>query len=161
MSEGFVVRRARAEDREQIGELWQEMMEFHAACDPRFFQLRPEAREIWLRHFDESVGDGKHDILVAEAAGELVGLAMGREGEDPPVFSTPPHGFVVNFVVAEGWRRKGVGERLCGALLEGFEKRGLREARLSVAALNPASNAFWRKMGFEAYSVSMRRWVGG
>jgi ribosomal protein S18 acetylase RimI-like enzyme len=46
---------------------------------------------------------------------------------------------------------------LFGALLEEFHKRGLAEIRLSVTAANPASNAFWTRMGFEAYSVGMRR----
>lgn len=160
MNDTIGIRRAAADDREAIARLWQEMMEFHREYDPRFFRMKPEALDIWLKHFDECLADQNQFVLVAEADGELAGLAMGRRGEDPPVFASPPHGFVTNFAVTKPWRRKGSGQRLFGALLEEFRKRGFGEMRLSVSALNPASNAFWRRMGFEAYSVSMRRSTG-
>jgi ribosomal protein S18 acetylase RimI-like enzyme len=99
-------------------------------------------------------------VLVAEADRELVGFAMGRSNEDPPPFATPPHGFVTNFLVSGPWRRKGLGRRLFEALAAELHARDLREIRLSVAALNPASTAFWRRMGFEPYMVQMRKAVG-
>jgi ribosomal protein S18 acetylase RimI-like enzyme len=160
MSGEAKMRRATPADRDGIGRLWQEMMEFHRECDPRFFQMKPEALEVWLKHFDECLADQNQFVLAAEANGELVGFTMGRSSDDPPVFDRPAHGFVTNFAVTEPWRRKGVGQRLFGALLEEFRKRGFGELRLSVSALNPASNGFWRRMGFEAYSVSMRRSTG-
>ncbi len=155
------VRPAMAADREAVGRLWQEMMEFHRECDPRFFRLKPEALDIWIEHLDECLLDTRQFVLVAEASGELVGFAMGRPNEDPPVFESPPHGFVTNFAVTEAWRGKGVGRRLFEAAVEEFRKRGFAEVRLSMAALNPVSDAFWRKLGFEPYQVYMRREVQG
>lgn len=157
MGEQVTVRKATGADREGIGRLWLEMMEFHRDYDPRFFQLKPDALEIWLRHLDECLIDEEQIVLVAEAEDELVGFAMGRPNEDPPPFRTPPHGFVTNFLVSESWRRKGLGRRLFEALAAELHARNLREIRLSVAALNPSSNAFWRRMGFEPYLVHMRR----
>ena len=158
----ITIRKAVPEDRAAIGELWWEMMVFHRECDARAFRLKPreEATEIWLKHLAECMEDGKQIVLVADAGAELAGFAMGRLGEDPPVFDIPPHGFVTNFLVSEKWRRRGVGRRLYEALVEHFRGQGVEEMRLGVAARNPASNAFWREMGFEAAMVTMRRRVG-
>jgi ribosomal protein S18 acetylase RimI-like enzyme len=157
MNDDLRVRDATLEDRGAIGRLWREMMEFHADHDPRFFHLKPDALDIWLEHLDECMSDEENAILVAEAGGELVGFAMGRPGEDPPPFASPRHGFVTNFAVTAAWRRRGVGRRLVAALAEAFRAQGITEMRLTVAAGNPASNAFWREMGFEPWMVSMRR----
>ena len=157
MSDTVTIRKATPTDRDAIGRLWLEMMGFHAQCDPRFFRLKPDALEIWLRHLDDCLVDKNQFIFVAQAGAELVGLAIGRSSEDPPPFASPPHGFVTNFAVASAWRRRGVGKRLSEALLSEFRRRGLTDLRLSVSALNPASNAFWREMGFEPYMVTMRR----
>ena len=151
------IRKAIPDDREAIGRLWLELMRDHREWDPRFLYMKPDALDIWLQHLDECMADENQFVLVAEGDGELIGLAMGRPGEDPPVFSTPPHGFVTTFVVASKSRRSGVGKLLFGELAKEFNERGIHDLRLSVAATNPASNAFWRRMGFEAYSCNMRR----
>jgi len=158
----ITIRRAVVADRAAIGELWWEMMVFHRECDERAFRLKPraEATEIWLKHLAECMEDEKQIVLVADAGSEMAGFAMGRLGEDPPVFDIPPHGFVTNFLVSEKWRLRGVGRRLYEALAERFRALGVEEIRLGVAARNPVSNAFWREMGFEPAMVHMRKAAG-
>jgi len=159
MAVEVTIRKAVPADRAAIGELWWEMMVFHRECDARAFRLKPraEATEIWLRHLAECMDDEKQIVLVADAGGELVGFGMGRLGEDPPCFDLPPHGFVTNFFVSERLRRRGIGRRLYEALAERFRGNEVAEIRLGVAAGNPASNAFWRELGFEPAMVTMRR----
>ncbi len=157
MSKSINLRKATPGDREAIGKLWLELMESHRAWDSRFRQLKSDALDIWLLHLDECLADENQIVLVAESEDELIGLAMGRQDEDPPVFSTPPHGFITTFIVASQSRRRGVGKLLFEELAKEFHARGLYDLRLSVAATNPVSNAFWRRMGFEAYSCNMRR----
>jgi ribosomal protein S18 acetylase RimI-like enzyme len=157
MSEDIRIREAALDDRAAIGRLWQEMMEFHKAYDARFRHMKPDALDIWLQHLDECMADAEHIILVADAGGELSGFAMARPGEDPPVFDVPRHVFVTNFSVTAKWRRRGVGHRLFEAVAEHASERGFDDIRLSVAADNPISNAFWREMGFEPHAVHMHK----
>jgi ribosomal protein S18 acetylase RimI-like enzyme len=159
MSDTVTIRRAARTDRDAIGRLWLEMLEFHTQHDPRFFRLKPDASEIGLRYLDDCLVDENQFIVVAEAGGGLVGFAMGRSNEDPPPFAAPPHGFVTNFAVTSAWRRRGLGKQLFEALVAEFHGHGLADIRLSVSAHNPASNRFWRRMGFEPYMVTMRRKV--
>ncbi len=153
------MRKATVADRAAIGKLWLEMMEFHAQCDPRFFRMKPDALDIWLRHLDDCLASEGEFVFVADAGHELAGFAMGRPGEDPPPFASSPHAFVTNFAVTSTWRRRGIGRLLFEALLAEFGRHGLSDIRLSVSALNPASQPFWREMGFEPYMVTMRRSV--
>ncbi len=157
MSKDVRIREATLDDRAAIGRLWQELMEFHQPYDERFRHMKPEALDIWLEHLDECMANDDHTILVAEADGELVAFAMARPGEDPPVFDVPPHVFVTNFLVTTQWRRRGLGQRLFEAIAERARTQGFREVRLSVAAENPISNAFWRGLGFEPHAVHMRK----
>jgi ribosomal protein S18 acetylase RimI-like enzyme len=157
MSDDPRIREATLEDRAAIGRLWQELMAFHEDYDKRFRHMKQDALDTWLQHLDECMADDDHIILVVEAGGELVAFAMARPGEDPPVFDVPPHIFVTNFSVAARWRRRGLGQRLFEAIAERARTRGFGELRLSVAAENPISSAFWREMGFEAHAVHMRK----
>lgn len=157
MSDDARIRETTLDDRAAIGALWQELMAFHEPYDGRFRHMKPDALDTWLQHLDECMADDDHIILVADMGGELVGFAMARPGEDPPVFDVPPHVFVTNFLVAARWRRRGLGQRLFEAIAERARERGFGEVRLSVAAENPISNAFWREMGFEPHAVHMRK----
>jgi len=161
MSGEITLRHAIVADRQAIGRLWSEMMEFHREYDPAFFRMKPDALDVWLQYLDECMENEEHIILVAEAGEGLIGLAMGRPGEDPPPFDAPRHGFITNFVIAEQWRGRGLGQQLYQAIAAEFEKAGLTEVRLSVSVKNPASNAFWQQMGFEPFVVQMRRAVSG
>jgi ribosomal protein S18 acetylase RimI-like enzyme len=140
-----------------MGMLWQELMEFHAPYDMRFGRMKPDARDIWLQHLDDCMADDEHIILVADVGGDLVGLAMARPGEDPPVFDMPRHVFVTVFAVTARWRRRGLGRRLFDAVAEHSRQCGFDDIRLAVAADNSVSNAFWRHLGFQPYQVNMRR----
>ncbi|HUU53810.1 MAG TPA: GNAT family N-acetyltransferase [Armatimonadota bacterium] len=157
MSDDLRVREATLDDRAAIGALWRELMDFHKPYDRRFRHMKPNALDVWLEHLDECMTNDDHIILVAEAGSELVAFAMARPGEDPPVFDVPPHVFVTNFSVTAEWRRRGLGQRLFEGIAERAGKRGFGEVRLSVAAENPFSNAFWRQMGFEPHAVHLRK----
>jgi ribosomal protein S18 acetylase RimI-like enzyme len=159
MRDTITVRKATSADRSAIGELWWEMMMYHRECDPVFFRMKPRAEAIegWLKRLDDCMADERQLVVVADAGGTLAGFATGRPGEDPPVFASPPHGFVTNFAVSKGWRRRGIGRRLYEALAEHFRGVGVSELRLTVAVGNAASNAFWREMGFDPCLVTMRR----
>ena len=157
MSDDVRIREATLEDRGAIGALWQELMDFHKPYEVRFRHMKADALDIWLQHLDECMIDEGHIILVAEAGSELVAFAMARPGEDPPVFDVPPHVFVTNLAVTAEWRRRGLGQRLFEAIAGRARDRCFREVRLSVAADNPVSNAFWREMGFEPHAVHLRK----
>jgi RimJ/RimL family protein N-acetyltransferase len=78
--------------------------------------------------------------LVAEAAGDLVGLVFLIE---------TPFGFAeLGMCVATGWRGRGVGSALVAAAIGLARERGLHKVTLGVFPHNTAAIALYRKFGF-------------
>jgi ribosomal protein S18 acetylase RimI-like enzyme len=157
MTDEVNVRQATDADRAAIGRLWQELMDFHLRLLPKRFALAEDALEAWLRFLDEGLADEERLVLVAEAGTELVGYVIGVVATRPPVFKELRQGAIYDMCVAESWRRRSVGRRLCESMLAWFRERELDTSEVSVAALNPVSQAFWRAMGFEPEMVRMIR----
>jgi RimJ/RimL family protein N-acetyltransferase len=78
--------------------------------------------------------------LVADAAGELVGLVFLIE---------TPFGFAeLGMLVAAGWRGRGVGSALVAAAIELAHERGVHKVTLGVFPHNAPAIALYRKFGF-------------
>lgn len=153
------MRRAMPADRDAIGRLWQELMEFHAHLDPGGFTPRPDALPVWLEWLDKLLAAGDAAVFVAEVEGQPVGYIIGGTAEKPPVYPDRRYGVVHDTCVTADWRRRGVGQWLFKALLEWFREQGLSEVRVGAAAANQVSNVFWQAMGFRPHVISMRRAV--
>ncbi len=157
MTQDVTVRRATPADRVALGRLWRELMDFHCRLDPDAFALADDAPSSWLDWLDTAMPDADRVVLVAETDEGIVGYTHGTVDERPPVYRDRHHGTICEICVTEGWRRRGVGSGLVAALLDWFRERGLTAVHVGAAACNPVSNAFWRRMGFEPYTVLMHR----
>ena len=146
------IRPAQAEDLEAILDLWEELMHHHARLDPRF-QPAEDARDVFRETMLEWIKDEVRRVLVAaKDDGELVGYAVAVIAENPPIYELRHYAHVSDICVAPIWRRRGLGRRLFAALRTWFLQRGVGVVRVSVAALNLDSLAFWRKMGFRDHT---------
>ncbi|MFQ6057267.1 MAG: GNAT family N-acetyltransferase [Anaerolineae bacterium] len=146
----IIVRRARLKDVNDILPLWEEMMRFHAALDPRL-EVGPRGVDYMRQVIPDWLRSEACCVLVAEVEGHIVGYIAGRVADNPPIFRLRAYGHVSDICVAPEWRRQGIGRRLYEALREWFKDQGLSVIQLNVAHRNPASQAFWRAMGFEDY----------
>jgi len=148
------VRPARPPDTEAVVALCREMMESHAALDPRF---RPAASWIpaYREDFRRRLQDRDHQVVVCEEEGKVVGYAAVSLRMHPPVLEPRLVGYVTDICVAPAARRRGVGRALVDALREWCRSRGLRVILLRAACLNQTSQAFWRRMGWQDYMTEM------
>ena len=150
----IAVRRATEVDVPGMLPLWNEMMAFHAALDPRF-QPVPDGDTYWAKATSAWIREDDSCVLVAEAEGRIVGYIVGMMHENPPVLLPPLYGFVSDICVAPEWRQRGVGRRMFAALKEWFRQHGADHVELRVAHNNPISQAFWRAVGCQDYMDSM------
>ena len=118
MSDEVAVRRATAADRNAIGGLWQEMMDYHCTLDPEVFALAEDALSCWLEWLDTILPEENRVVFVAEADGQPIGYVHGTGGETPPVYAQRKHGAIVEISVTASWRRRGVGGQLVAALFD-------------------------------------------
>lgn len=153
---GIVIRQAIRKDLDAIGDLWVELMSFHARLDERF-GIPPQGRSSYIRHTYQAIRDHNYRVLVAEYDSQLVGYIIGYIAQNPPIFPQPHYGFIADICVTYHARRKGVGEALVKSVLEWFHARGMDSVQLNVAHHNPLSQAFWRRMGCTDYIDHM--WI--
>ena len=142
----FTLREAQKADLATVVELWRELIAHHVELGDAL-RLAPDAEKHWRRWAKNHIHAADSRVLLAEAGGRAVGMAVGMERETPPVFAERRRGFITDLCVAAAWRRRGVGRALAEDLLGWFRERGLEAAELAVASVNPGAEAFWRALG--------------
>lgn len=147
---GNVVRAASRRDLEAIGDLWVELMSFHAELDHRF-GVPAQGRSNYIRHIYLALRDHNYRVLVVEDHGQILGYICGYIAQNPPIFPQPQYGFIADLCVAQHARRRHIGESLVTAICHWFHEHGMSSIQLNVAHHNPTSQAFWRKMGCTDY----------
>jgi GNAT superfamily N-acetyltransferase len=94
-------------------------------------------------------------ILVAEAAGRVVGMCSGQM-----TISTAEGGFsllVEDVVVAEPWQGKGVGRALLAALEQWAADRKIGRLQLLADRNNAAALEFYRRLGWQGTELICQR----
>jgi len=144
------IRPATTRDIEAIGDLWVELMSFHAKLDARF-SVPVTGRANYIRHVQNALRDDNFRVLVAVEERNVLGYVLGYIGHNPPIFPNPTFGFIADLCITNRSRRRGAGEMLAKAICQWFRGKGLRNVQLNVAHENPISQAFWRKIGCTDY----------
>ena len=94
-------------------------------------------------------------VLVAEAAGRVVGMCSGQM-----TISTAEGGFsllVEDVVVAQSWQGKGVGRALLTALEQWGASRKIGRLQLLADRNNGAALEFYRKLGWQPTELICQR----
>jgi GNAT superfamily N-acetyltransferase len=158
-TDDVVVRRATEADVQSLVELWKEFIDFHARCE-RAFQRVPDGHEHFATTVRERLADRDAAVFVAKDDTGLVGYCLARVAKRGPEFGGWEFGDIHQLAVTEGRRRCGIGRLLLEAVKAWFVERGVRRMELRVVKENPASTAFWRRLGFRPYVEALWQEVG-
>jgi ribosomal protein S18 acetylase RimI-like enzyme len=134
---GVTVRPAREQDLDALVELYAAV-----AAEGRWIGGEaPVDRERRRRRFAEDLEADNTVMLVADAGGELVGeLGLFVAG----------YGVAdLGMLVAEGWRRRGVGSALLREGIERARRAGAHKVALQVWPHNHAAIALYERFGFQ------------
>lgn len=155
MTVDLLIRQALTVDMPEIVELWNTLQEASAQYEPR---LRSNERAVdWFReHLIGQLDNTEAVVFVAIEANAIVGYTFGRIHRRPTLTSGDC-GYIADLCVGDGHRGRGIGRKLFETLQLWFRARGLRAIEVQVVRANPASQAFWRKMGFNDFLRTLRR----
>jgi hypothetical protein len=154
MSSDITIRRIRQDEGEAVVELWDRMCRQVADGGP----LRPCGRRNLRRMLEIAAYHRETFCLVAVpvAGGPVLGFAMGHldagDGTLPGVVGEAGELHAPDAAV----RR-----RLADAVVERLAAAGAQVIRSTVAADEPAEQAFWAGLGFEADMVVLSRYLEG
>ncbi len=114
----------------------------------------PLAQAYWDA-FDAIAAQRGNEVLVAEAAGEVVGClqvtvipGLSRTGTT--------RGQIEGVRVGARYRSQGVGEALVRAAVERARELGCRLVQLTTDRARPDAQRFYERLGFEASHVGMK-----
>ena len=141
-------------DLSEILPLWNDLQAINAGFDPRL-RLTPGAEDWFRNYLDCHLGNESMAVLVAEAEGHIVGYTFGQILLRPTLISGDC-GYVADLCVKEGFRGKGIGRQLYQNLRAWFVGQGISAIEVQVVRANPASQAFWRKMGYDDFLRTLR-----
>ncbi|MFE4105575.1 GNAT family N-acetyltransferase [Almyronema epifaneia] len=119
------------------------------------FDIAPftvEQRTQWFNHYRET---GRHQLFIAELAGEVVGYASSSQLRSKAAYDTSVETSVYLNPKAHG---QGIGTQLYHTLLSALATEDVHRAYAGITLPNPASIALHQKFGFK--SVGVYREVG-
>jgi GNAT superfamily N-acetyltransferase len=94
---------------------------------------------------------GSQAALVACADGDVLGwveVSLERR------LQTPAFGLIGGLVVREGFRGRGIGQRLCAAAEDWVRQQGVQTIRVTSRASREAAHRFYRREGYRRVKTS-------
>ncbi len=151
---GVAIEPARAEDLPQILRLYEELNAAMSKLQPQNF--RPAAQK---EDFVRSVLESRwQDFLLAKEDGAAVGFALVEDRETPPhpAFIPRRFAYLMDLVVTEGRRGRGVGRALLAAVERWARARGGEFIELGVLSENLPAIGVYASYGFAENRKVMR-----
>lgn len=155
-----MIRPARVEDAEPIGQLWAKLATYHTTLDPDLPLPAANGAQLYARRIANRLDDKYTHTLVAEENGAIVGYVLGVLIDFmPEMFQAEHGGFLADIYVDEAYRGRGIGRALVEALTQWFRQNEVRYFEWYVAERNTSGRAFWEAMGGRNLMLRMRATV--
>lgn len=152
-----IIRPAKQADVNAIGKLWKKLADYHQILDARLPQPASNGDDLYAQRLESQLDDPYHQVLVAEANGQIVGYVLGMIADYmADVFLPESTGFLADIFVDETYRGAGVGKKLVLALGMWFKSRGIGTMEWYVASKNASAKQFWEHIGGKELIIRMR-----
>lgn len=153
-NESSTIRRARDRDVPAIVALWDELQSSNSGYDKRL-TVKPSAHSWYESFIRLQIEHENAVVLVAELGRNVVGYSFGQIMQRPTL-DDGDCGYIADLCVAPHARGRGIGRSLFVEMRRSFVRAGVHHMEVQVVRNNPASQAFWRKMGFDEFLRTLR-----
>ena len=139
------VREATPDDLPVLLALWQQMRDEGPRRSGRF--TGPAALESVERRYRAAMTDPGARIVVAEAGGEIAGMALYELGSASTILDVPAVE-MSHVCVADGQRRRGAGKALVAGAAAYAEELGVEQVVVAISPQQREANRFYARLGF-------------
>ena len=154
-----IIREAEPNDLPEIGRLWRELQDSSAAYEPRLTP-NPQASAWFQSYLHDQLDNANCAVYVADLRAGSSATPSARSCSARPC-KPRECGYIADLCVHAEFRGRGLGRRLYERLRAWFLSRGIESIEVQVVRANPASQTFWRKMGFTDFLTHpAQRFVG-
>jgi GNAT superfamily N-acetyltransferase len=150
------IRRARASDVAELGELGAALMRTHYAFDSRRFLAPGGDDEAGYASFlGAQLDDDESVILVAARAGKVVGYVYAAIEPLSWKDLRAECGYVHDLLVIDAVRGTGIADALLDAAMDWLRARGMPRVMLGTAAPNERARRLFERRGFRPTMIEM------
>lgn len=153
----IVVRPAQKADLPALGRLGAGLARAHHGWDPERFFLPEAGAQGYAWWLGKEMRSRRAVVLVAARGEKVLGYAYGRLERRDWNLLRDACGVAVDLMVDPRERGRGLGTRLCQALLDALAEKGAPFVVLQVAAKNSKAERLFRAMGFRPTMLEMTR----
>jgi ribosomal protein S18 acetylase RimI-like enzyme len=157
MPKKLKIRPGRIKDKEQVLEIWKELMEYHIQISSVDYDMVDDAPEIFMKFFENNVRSRNKMAIVAEEDRKIIGYMLGAIQKRPPLFKTTHQAFITDAAVLKSNRNLGVGTKLLYRFVTWAKEKGMTYIALAVVPENDIGRNFWKKHGFETIMYNQRK----
>jgi GNAT superfamily N-acetyltransferase len=151
--QAIVYRKASPEDLPAVVALCMAVEEQHEGYWRLRWERRPGLAEKYLGWMGKRLDEPRMFIHVArdEAADvPVVGMILATIVDEIPIYTFNEYALVQDMAVREGYRRRGIAQRLLAEAAKWAKVAGMNQLRLMVADQNPTARKAFEKAGFRA-----------
>src|SRR3954471_20127250 len=152
-----LIRPARPQDLDAIGNLAGQLVRMHHTLDPARFFLSEGVEEGYRRYFQGELADEDALILAAEVDGAVVGYVYARMEPRDWNLLLDACGAVHDLFVAPEARRQGIRRALLAEAIGVLEAKGAPRILLNTAVANEAAQRLFASLGFRRTMIEMAR----
>jgi ribosomal protein S18 acetylase RimI-like enzyme len=152
------VRKATADDYNNVCELFNEIDALHRDNLPHIFQ-RPSGSAREQDYYLGLIADENVGLFVAEVGGRLVGFVHATVRDAPafPVFVSRRYAIVDGIVVRAEFQTRGLGRILMDKMQEWAITKGATSIELNVYEFNEIAISFYERLGYQTFSRRMSK----
>lgn len=151
------IRKGTKSDAPLLARLNAAVQSMHYEQVPTFFKPPQADNPDLIALFVDRLNREDHIVYIAELDGQAVGhvvCVVQRRPDNPFTFAVNRL-HIDEMSVDERYRRQGIGSALMNQVFELVRERDLSQVTLNVWQFNEQAIAFYRRHGFDAYSLNM------
>ena len=133
-------------DLEAAAALWYERMAMLRES-ARWIELAPDAIDRWCSRAENWIDDDDCAVYIAEAHGQIIGLAVVAANEGKPGLCPGRRGVLMELAVDLHHPHSGLSARLIEAAKSWLRSVGVSVLDVCAPASYPVEDAFWRAQG--------------
>ena len=154
----MINRRATISDAEILSRLNVDVQRLHARALPHLFKI-PQSADFTLQFMQDQLTDPNNYFYITQQDGEDIGYVFARliERTENAVMYGWKYLYIDQISVKASHRGIGCGKQLMEMIFQLAKQEGIRTIALETWTFNQDAQAFFIKLGFEAFNFRMWR----
>ncbi|MFW6375751.1 MAG: GNAT family N-acetyltransferase [Thermoplasmatota archaeon] len=153
---GINIRKAEKNDIPKLAELWYKLASMHEDMMDGY-ELSKNPKKEWVEFILNNYDKKSMITFMADEDDSLVGFVTVIIRERPGIFKDTKVGMILDLIVDENKRNRGIGSALVDRAEKWIKSKGVSVGVLTVTPENKNAVNFWEKKGYSTYLLKKRK----